>query len=198
MIKGLRSDKISKSVKHKTQIKSFPGSTVENLTDYVKPSLNRKPKSIILHVGTNYLERKSAKDTAKNIEKLCKFIKSDHPQMSISVSEIIHREDIQELMKKAVAVNKELFRYSERKMFYLIRNENVDKNRLNLYGLHLNRHGSTKLAKNIINHINCVKFTEQLAEKIPEEPLTVHTSQVGNKLDLKGLNIASLIKHIDQ
>ena len=46
-------------------------------------------------------------------------------------------------------------------------------------------------------------FTEQLAEKIPEGPPTVNTSQVINKLDLKGfsimhLNIASLIKHIDQ
>ena len=43
----------------------------------------------------------------------------------------------------------------------------------------------------------------QTEVKIPEEPLTVHTSQVENKLDLKGfsimhLNIASLIKHIDQ
>ena len=80
------------------------------------------------------MKRKSAKDTAKNIEKLCKSNKSDHPQMSISISEIIHREENPELMKKAVAVNKELFRYSEQKMFYLIRNENIDKNKLIRYG----------------------------------------------------------------
>ena len=42
MIKGLRPDKISKSVKHKTQIKSFPGSTVEDLNDYIKPSLKEE------------------------------------------------------------------------------------------------------------------------------------------------------------
>ena len=142
MIKGLRPDKISKSVKHKTQIKSVPGTTVEDLDDYIKPSLKRKPKNIILHVGTNDLKRKSAKDIATNIDKLCKSIKSDHPQMSISVSEIIHREDNQELMKKVMAVNKELFRYSEQKKFYLIRNENIDKKKLNVYGLHLNRFNS--------------------------------------------------------
>ena len=119
MIKGLRPDKISKSVKHKTQIKSFPGATVEDLKDYIKPSLKRKPKNIILQVGTNDLKRKSAKDSAMNIDKLCKSIKSDHPQMSVSVSEIIHREDNQELMKKVMAVNKELFRYSEQKRFYI-------------------------------------------------------------------------------
>ena len=78
--------------------------------------------------------------------------------MSVSVSEIIHREDNQELMKKVMAVNKELFRYSEKKRFYLIRNENVDKNKLSRYGLHLNKQGSTALAKNIINHINCQKY----------------------------------------
>ena len=61
MIKGLRPDKISKSVKHKTQIKSFPGATVEDLNDYIKPSLKRKPKNIILHVGTNDLKRKRLK-----------------------------------------------------------------------------------------------------------------------------------------
>ena len=59
MIKGLRPDMISKSVKDKTQIKSF--STVEDLTDYIKPSLKRKPKNIILHVGTNDLKKKVLK-----------------------------------------------------------------------------------------------------------------------------------------
>jgi lysophospholipase L1-like esterase len=158
MIKGLRPDKISKSVKHKAQVKSFPGSTVEDLTDYIKPSLKRKPKNIIVHVGTNDLKRKSAKDVAKSIDKLCKSIKLDQPQTSISVSEIIHREDNQELKEKALAVNKELARYSEQKKFYLIKNENIDKNKLNLYGLHLNNQGSAALAKNIINHINCLKY----------------------------------------
>jgi hypothetical protein len=62
MIKGLRPDKISKSVKHKAQVKSFPDSTVEDLTHYIKPSLKRKPKNIIVHVGTNDLRRKSAKE----------------------------------------------------------------------------------------------------------------------------------------
>jgi lysophospholipase L1-like esterase len=158
MIKGLRPDKISKSVKHKAQFKSFPGSTVEDLTDYIKPSLKRKLKNIIVQVGTNDLKRKSAKDVAKSIDKLCKSIKLDQPQTSISVSEIIHREDNQELKEKALAVNKELARYSEQKMFYLIKNENIDKKKLNLYGLHLNKQGSAALAKNIINHINCLKY----------------------------------------
>ena len=70
MVKGLRPDKISKSVKHKTQVKSFPGATVEDLTDYIKPSPKRNPKNIIIHVGTNDLKRKRAKDIAKNIERL--------------------------------------------------------------------------------------------------------------------------------
>ena len=158
MVKGLRPDKISKSVKHKTQVKSFPGATVEDLTDYIKPSLKRNPKNIIIHVGTNDLKRKRAKDIAKNIERLCQSIKVEHPQMSISVSEIIQREDNQDLAVKASAVNKELARYSEQKKFYFIKNENIDKRKLNLYGLHLNKQGSAALAKNIISHVNCLNY----------------------------------------
>ena len=158
MVKGLRSDKISKSVKHKTQVKSFPGSTVEDLTDYIKPSLKRNPKNIIIHVGSKDLKRKRAKDIAKSIEKVCQSIKSEYPQTSISVSEIIHREDNHDLAAKAMAVNKELARYSEQEKFYLVKNGNIDKSKLNLYGLHLNKQGSAALAKNIINHINCLNY----------------------------------------
>ena len=62
------------------------------------------------------------------------------------------------MLKQALAVNKELARYSEQEKFYLIKNENIDKNKLNLYGLHLNKQDSTALAKNIVNHINCLKY----------------------------------------
>ena len=48
-----------------------PEGTVEDLTDYLKPSLKRNPKNIIIHIGTNALKRKRAKYIAKNIERLC-------------------------------------------------------------------------------------------------------------------------------
>lgn len=57
-----------------------------------------------------------------------------------------------------MAVNKELARYSEQEKFYLVKNGNIDKSKLNLYGLHLNKQGSVALAKNIINHINCLNY----------------------------------------
>ena len=78
--------------------------------------------------------------------------------MSISVSEIIQREDNQDLAVKASAVNKELAKYSEQNKFYHIKNENIDKRKLNLYGLHLSKQGSAALAKNITSHVNCLNY----------------------------------------
>ena len=131
MIKRLRPDKISKSVKHKAQVKSFPGSTVEDLTDYIKPSLKRKPKNIIVHVGTNDLKRKSAKDVAKSIDKQCKStswtnLKHHSVFLKLSIEKITKN-----LRRKHWhAVNKELL---ARYKLYQIKNENIDKNKLNLY-----------------------------------------------------------------
>ena len=36
-------------------VKSFPGSTIDCMKDYIKPSLKYDPDAIIIHVGTNDL-----------------------------------------------------------------------------------------------------------------------------------------------
>ena len=40
-------------------VKSFNGSTVSDMESYVKPTIERKPDCIVLHVGTNDLGKKS-------------------------------------------------------------------------------------------------------------------------------------------
>ena len=79
-MKGLRHGKITKSVNHKSQVKCFPGSTVNDMVDYIKPFLKLKPDSIILHVGTKDLRRTGAKDIAKKINSLCNMVKSNSSQ----------------------------------------------------------------------------------------------------------------------
>ena len=52
MINGRKLSKTSKVTSH-----SFPGSTIEDLEDYVKPVLRRKPDHIIICAGTNNLQK---------------------------------------------------------------------------------------------------------------------------------------------
>ena len=52
--KNIIDPKLSKS--HADKSFSFPGATIEDIHDYIKPVLKRKPQKIILHVGTNNLK----------------------------------------------------------------------------------------------------------------------------------------------
>ncbi|CAB4038575.1 Hypothetical predicted protein, partial [Paramuricea clavata] len=45
-------------------VKIFPGATTEDMKYYVKPTLERNPELVVLHVGTNYVH--AAKGTLGN------------------------------------------------------------------------------------------------------------------------------------
>ena len=44
---------------------SFSGATIDDMVDFAKPVIKRKPKKIILHVGTNNLKMDQPKKTKK-------------------------------------------------------------------------------------------------------------------------------------
>ena len=58
---GIDKRRISKRDR-KVKIKNFPGATVDDMYDYVKPMLKKCPDNIILHVGTNNTVNKSSKE----------------------------------------------------------------------------------------------------------------------------------------
>ena len=49
MLNGVEERKMPSYVK----VRNFPGSTVRDMYDYVKPLLRKRPPHLILHVGTN-------------------------------------------------------------------------------------------------------------------------------------------------
>ena len=81
-------------------IKSFPGSTIECMHDYIKPSL--KYEQIIIHVGTNDLRReKEPNKITEEIVQLALNIKTD--ENDVLISAIRPRND--ELNEKGMMVN---------------------------------------------------------------------------------------------
>ena len=50
---------------NKVVIKSFPGATTEDMEDFVKPLLRKKPDNVVLHIGTNDLNTQEPRLTAK-------------------------------------------------------------------------------------------------------------------------------------
>ena len=56
ILKNIKPFKMRQSLKNERIFgKSFPGSTIDCMKDYIKPSLKYDPDAIIIHVGTNDL-----------------------------------------------------------------------------------------------------------------------------------------------
>ena len=67
MISGLKENLISKNGSIK--VRSFPGSTVDDMFFNVVPVLKKRPNYLIIHVGTN----NATNHTSENLDKLLKL-----------------------------------------------------------------------------------------------------------------------------
>ena len=86
IVKGLQQHKLSKAAKQNVGVKCFPGATVGDMSDYIKPVLRRKPDTVILHVGTNNATNKEASEIVNDIDKLCQEVKEIDPNVEIILS----------------------------------------------------------------------------------------------------------------
>ena len=79
---------------------SFSGATIDDMVDFAKPVIKRKPKKIILHVGTKNLKMDQPKKIKNKVAGLVDSIKAEHPSIDVAVSSIIFRSDDQSLNSK--------------------------------------------------------------------------------------------------
>ena len=138
-------------VNEKLYVKSFSGATIEDMVDYSKPTVRRKPDLIILHAGSNDLRGEKTPDNiSADIMKLALELKTD--TNDVMVSSLVSRAD--SLNAKGAEVNLKLKAECERYSIMFIDNSNILANRhLNGSGLHLNYKGTVTLANNFLNHI---------------------------------------------
>mgnify|MGYP001794596732 CR=1 FL=1 len=135
-----------------TYVKSFSGATVNDMSHYIKPSVGRKPDEIILHVGTNDIKFKEAREIAEKIVDLGREIQDESPDTKVTISSIIERSD-DSLNVKIREVNKIIAKFAKQNHWSLLSNANITKEQLNSSGLHLNPEGTKILASNFISHI---------------------------------------------
>lgn len=62
-IKYVQGWKMSKN--HRVKVNAFPGATIEDMADYIKPILRKKPEELVLHVGTNDLTTSEPRQVAE-------------------------------------------------------------------------------------------------------------------------------------
>ena len=154
MLNGINERGISKD--DIIKIKAHSGSSSEDLIDYIKPDIKKKPDIIILHIGTNDIS-KNKTDTIENLEKIRKHALKTSPKTKFVISSITTRKDKPEYDLKIAELNKRLKKYCEENLFDFINNDNVDVSCLGTRKLHLNAKGKSYIANNFISYLDKFK-----------------------------------------
>jgi lysophospholipase L1-like esterase len=74
-VKGLDQFKLSRATKQNIGDRCFPGATVQDMKDHIRPILRRNPDTIVLHIGTNDVKGNKASKVLDDIDSLCQEIK---------------------------------------------------------------------------------------------------------------------------
>ena len=135
----------SKMKRYRVKVRSNPGACVDDLYDYIAPLLKKKPKYIILHVGTNDSVFKPAKHIYEEIMNLKNYIGQVLPDSVVYVSCPTMRIDSASANRIIKDLDSKIKRCGE-----CITNDNIDGTCLGRVGLHLNRKGTRQLATNYI------------------------------------------------
>ena len=105
MLKYVNPAKLRKSTKYNINVKTFPGTKVEDMKYYVKPALAKAPDQLILHVGTNDIKHTSSQEIANSISTLGQEIEKQQPKTNLIISELIIRNDYPKLNMKIKEIN---------------------------------------------------------------------------------------------
>ena len=155
MVKDVKAHKMKRRLNpnEKIFVRSFPGATIEDMADHVKPSMRHSPDLVVLHAGTNNLRSEvPAKRIAENIMKLALEMKND--ANDVMISSLICRSDDESLHQKSLEVNKVLLEECNRYSLVYINNNNIDSSKhLNRGRLHLNYDGTVVLSKSFLDCI---------------------------------------------
>ena len=125
------------------------GATVKNMYWYLHPLLAKEPDYLILHVGTNNCTTNTADEILVELLKLKQHIEKTLPRCTVILSQPIIRNDIQRATK---TMNEFISKFNQFDMLKLD-NSNIVGEQLGRKGLHLNYHGTRRLAMNIISLI---------------------------------------------
>ena len=106
IIKGLLRDLLNRAAKRRVTVRSFPGATTTDMKHYLQPCVERNPKMIILHTGTNDLKSStSPRDVAEKIVDLAgNMITSSSPDTRLTISSLTTRLDEDSFTKKVTDV----------------------------------------------------------------------------------------------
>ena len=132
------------------KVRPFPGAKIKDMHSYLIPLIEKKPKYIIVHVSTNDAIDKSSIELTNELMQLKEFIEISLPGSVVILSFPIIRLDNNQADSNLIKLRENLVSLN----INAIENNNITKEHLGKFGLHLNAKGSGRLA---MNYISCIR-----------------------------------------
>ena len=85
IVSGIEENKISRQWR-KVKVKSFPGATIKEVYDYIKPLLKKFPKNIVEHIGTNSTVNETSRIVLDKLPSLKAFVEKTLPDCNVLIS----------------------------------------------------------------------------------------------------------------
>ena len=134
-------------------MKSFNGANIKDMHSYAKPTIDRKPNLILLHIGTNDLaqrrneDEKSADQIAQEIIELASEMRVNNTE--VVIAGIVPRGD--DLETKRKRVNLILAGLCSENDYAFIEHTNIDASKhVSQSQIHLNWAGANLFESNLI------------------------------------------------
>ena len=103
--------------RNNVKVRSFPGATISDMRDYMRPLLRKKPSRILIHVGTNDAPNSDAQEIVSNLINLKNFVTSEL-DIPVIISSPVNRYDNENLSNTIRNVNAKLKNVPELDIIY--------------------------------------------------------------------------------
>ena len=151
MLNGINEESLSDD-RFKVKVKNHSGATTEDICDFIKPEVRKKPDIIIVHAGTNDITNNTK--SFENYKKITDTIKSKLPNCKYAISNVVMRKDKPDIEKKVIEFNSRLSKFCSKNKIDIIENKNLDGSCLSFKKLHLNKKGNSYLANNFLDFLH--------------------------------------------
>eukprot|EP00112_Aurelia_sp_Birch-Aquarium-sp1_P015394 Seg3405.1 transcript_id=Seg3405.1/GoldUCD/mRNA.D3Y31 product="hypothetical protein" protein_id=Seg3405.1/GoldUCD/D3Y31 len=133
------------------KVRSFPGATIADMRDYLKPLLRKNPATLILHVGTKDASngKENAEESLDELLELKNEIRRTLPSCHVIISMPTQRKDNMKANTNVKGLNQKIAALGMER----INNNNITEADLGKKKLHLNMKGIDKLANNFIKYL---------------------------------------------
>ena len=93
MLHEVDESRLSEAKPNSVKVRIFRGATIDDMTDFLKPHLERSPTNIILRVVTNNSINDSSSVILNKLLSAKNFIHTQLPESNVILSNIIDRSD---------------------------------------------------------------------------------------------------------